>query len=459
MNTTWRGLLAASAVAVSTAGCGDFLSTDKVATDPNNPSAATRGQLFVAVQAAQFAQQEGVLALIACMYTQQCTGTSNFLQALEQYNTTNEDLPSPAFSAMYEGGGLIDLRFIEASALQAGDQQFLGIAKTWEALVVGTLADVWGDVPYREASNASEHPTPVLDPQAQVYDDLQALVTAAIGDLAGAGPGPGPQDLVYGGDVAKWTQAANSLKARLYMHTAELNGAPAYQAAIAAAIGGISTPANDWMAFHGANPQEDNIWFQFQARSGFGGFLVAGRNLADLMVARNDPRLPEYFGLASPGPGYGGQDPQGNRSPSGFSQLTGTRNAPDFRQPILTWAETQLILAEANFATAGAGAAQPYLDAVRASLGLPSVPATLNSIMEEKYVALFQNIEVWNDYKRTCYPAITPYPTTIFSNKVPGRVFYGTTEANANPNIPDEGQQLINGGLGFRNPNDPSPCP
>ena len=41
MNTTWRGLLAASAVAVSTPGCGDFLSTDKVATDPNNPSANT----------------------------------------------------------------------------------------------------------------------------------------------------------------------------------------------------------------------------------------------------------------------------------------------------------------------------------------------------------------------------------------------------------------------------------
>ena len=107
----------------------------------------------------------------------------------------------------------------------------------------------------------------------------------------------------------------------------------------------------------------------------------------------------------------------------------------------------------------GAVAAQPFLDAVRASIGLASVPATLNSIMEEKYVALFQNIEVWNDYKRTCYPPITAFSTVIYSDKIPGRLFYSTVEENANPNVPDESEQLAAGGLGFRNPNDPNPCP
>ena len=65
----------------------------------------------------------------------------------------------------------------------------------------------------------------------------------------------------------------------------------------------------------------------------------------------------------------------------------------------------------------------------------PKAITSVNDVMEEKYIALFQNIEVWNDYKRTYYPAITAVANANFGNKVPGRLFYGTTEANANPNL------------------------
>src|SRR5437867_12862926 len=101
--------LAASVAVIGTSACSDFLSSNKVKRDPNNPSTATADQLFVAVQAGQFAQQEGIVALIGCMWTQQCTGVSNFLQTLEQYDISSEDTPSPAFSAVYEGGGLGDI--------------------------------------------------------------------------------------------------------------------------------------------------------------------------------------------------------------------------------------------------------------------------------------------------------------------------------------------------------------
>jgi hypothetical protein len=106
----------------------------------------------------------------------------------------------------------------------------------------------------------------------------------------------------------------------------------------------------------------------------------------------------------------------------------------------------------------GAGAAQPFVDAVRASLGLPGVPvSSLSTIMEEKYIALFQNIEVFNDYKRTCYPPVTAVPHSIFNGVVPGRIFYAQSETNVNPNAPSVSQQL--GTNGFRNDNDPAPCP
>ncbi len=465
--------LAASVVGLVTLACSDFLSSDNVRLDPNNPSQATADQLFVAVQGGQFAQQEGIIALVGCMWLQQCTGTSNFLSTLEKYNIASEDTPSAAFSAIYEGGGLVDIRQVEAAVGARGDKQYLGIAQIWEVLDMAVAADIYGDVPYREA--VSNVTTPHLDPQAQVYGDLQALLDQAITNLAGAGPGPGTLDLVYQGNTAKWIDVANTLKARLYMHTVETPTGfdnTALNNAITAAQKGIKSPSNDFKAKHTAQPGEDNLWYQFFARSGFGQFVVAGQYLADLMVSRNDTaRLREYFGPANPGPGYGGQGlpPANTTSPAGVSSLTGTRNSPTFAQPIVTWVENALILAEAYYRLGQTANAQAEFDSVRASVpGLaPKTIASLNDIMEEKYIALYQNIEVWNDYKRTCYPAITPYPTTSFGNKVPGRLYYGTTEENVNPNIPNRNVQNQTGGNvvtppppnpGFRNPNDPNSC-
>jgi hypothetical protein len=88
---------------------------------------------------------------------------------------------------------------------------------------------------------------------------------------------------------------------------------------------------------------------------------------------------------------------------------------------------------------------------------LAPVPATLENIMEEKYVTLYLNIESWNDYKRTCLPALASAVaslgnTTPRADPIPGRLPYGITEANANPNTP-----LVS--PTGRNANDPNPCP
>jgi hypothetical protein len=456
---------AALMAALLLSGCTDFLTGDGVSRDPNSPTQATRDQLFVAVQSSQFAQQTGSAAILSCMYMQQCSGVGGrFVETWDNYGTLPQDLNADFISG-YTGGGLIDIRDIRARSVEAGDKQYEGIAKVWEAITVSYLADNWGDIPYRQAVGPDA--VPEFDPQMQVYADLQLLLDEAIADLAGAGPGPGAVDLVYGGNVTKWTQAAYTLKARLHMHTAEVLGNAAYTAAIAAATNGISTPDNDFETFQTTATSERNIWNQFYTTS-FGGDLVAGKRLVDLMVARNDPRLDDYFGL-SPDGGYGGNDVNGATPSSTISRLDGLRNAPNFRQPILTWEENQLILAEARYQVAGGGAAgvlaaQANLDNVRSQYVATVIPATLVNIMTEKYIALFQNIEVWQDYKRTCLPVLTP---AAGESEIPGRVYYGTTEESANPNTPPVSSQLANGGVahdrpgvgGFRNPNDPNPCP
>lgn len=444
--------------------CTDYLTGSKSGGDPNNPAQATIDQLMVGIQAAQFTEQEGFPAFIVCLWMQQCQGVGGrFVQQLSQYAftdaTTNAD-----FAAVYVSGGLIDIRNVERLADARGDEKYKGVAEVWEAFVIGTATDLWGDLPYRDAVGSDV--TPTLDPQLQIYDDLEALLDQAITDLQGAGTGPGAVDLIYGGDISAWLEAAHTLKARYYLHTVEARGTSAYQNAIVAAQQGISSPANDFRTLHTSATFERNIWYQFNVNSGFGEDLVAGATLVNLMNARNDPRRAEYFSPTASGK-YGGVDVNGNVGPNGISLLEGTRNDPTFRQPLITNDENLLILAEANFVLNGAAAAQPFLDQERDNHALSHAPATLQTIMEDKYIALFQNVEVFSDWKRTCIPQLTPFSNATFNGQIPGRFYYGSSERSTNPNIPAVSQQLAHGGdvvsnagiNGFRNPNDPVVCP
>jgi hypothetical protein len=454
MRTAWSSTLGALLV-LGSAGCNDFLSDESVAGNPNLPTAATRDALFVGFQAGQFGLQQFGLAHIACQWTQQCYATQRFSFTRATYDIVDTDYNAD-WAQVYGAGGLKEMREVQASATADNEIVYRGIAKVWEALTIGTAASLWGDIPYSQAG--PDNPTPVFDDQMAVYDALQVLLDGAIADLSSGiiQTGAGANDLVYGGDPALWLEAAHTLKARFYLHTAELRGAPAYQAALAAGALGISSPANNFTTFHSQTNGEQNGWWQFDNLSGFGADIVAGKFLVDLMLARSDPRLPEYFATTSTG-AYVGAAQSDPATPPAISRLQGTRSDPAFRQPLITWEENQLIQAEANFALNGAGAAQPFVDAVRANLGLASVPVTsLATVMEEKYIALFQNIEVFNDYKRTCYPPITPVPHASFT-VVPGRIFYAQSETNVNPNAPSVSAQL--GTNGFRNDNDPAPCP
>ena len=270
----------------SLVGC-NFLDSTGAKADPNLPTAATTDQLFVGAQADIFGQQEGPLAMIVCQWMQQCSGVNGrFVEQQDSYsvNAGTFDIP---FEEVYSAGGLLSLRTVQANAAAAGDKVYQGIAQVLEALLTGTTASIWGDIPYSEA--VGTNPTPKFDDQMEVYAALQTLLDQAITNLQGAGAGPGVIDLFYAGDKAQWIEAAHTLKARFYMHTAEVAGAPAYTAARTAALLGISSPANDLRTLHGTATSERNMWPQFQNTS-FGPDLVAGNRLVELMKAQNDPR-------------------------------------------------------------------------------------------------------------------------------------------------------------------------
>jgi hypothetical protein len=445
-----RTLIAGVALISGLAGCGKFLDASKAIADPNAPTVASINQLFIGIQANIFGQQEGPAAMLICTWVQQCAGTAGrFVEQQGAYILTNDDFDI-TFSSIYTAGGLLSIKDAETRADAVADKKYKGTIEVLEAMTMLFAADNWGAVPYREATTVTE---PSFDPQLQIYDDLLKLLDQAIADINASGSGPGDFDLIYQGNSTKWIQAAHTLKARIYLHLAEARGVSQYASARSEALLGINTPANDFKAAHSAATSERNMWFQFQQTS-FGQDLVAGAKLVTIMQAQNDPRLPEYFGKNSTG-GFGGYDVATKGTVGGDpSPIVGAgRNTATFAQPIITNDENLLIIAETAFRAGDNAAAATALNTVRARYGKAAIAApTLTDIMTEKYIALFQNMESWNDIKRTCIPSLKP---ALGRTVVPGRMPYGTTELQTNTKALTDPPTLITG----RNANDPAACP
>jgi hypothetical protein len=471
-------------LALSGAGCNDFLSGPGLTVNPNNPVEATPQQQLIAVQANISTRLEGQIARNATIYTQQIIGTNNQqLMFATQYGITEGDI-GQNFTGFYTGGGLVAMRTIQAYG--ADNDRFLeGVAKIWEGLAFGTATSVWGDLPYSEANDATVL-TPALDAQQDIYAAVQTRLDEGIAALQAA-PNTGgcePADVIYcsgtplptrAQQITRWIAAARTLKARFHMHLVERNGNAAATLALAQAQQGISeAPANATQAIHGQGPGDfrtfhgstldvdGNIWAEFlTARQ---GDIGAGHVLVQLLKDRNDPRLAAYFTSNNPSGEFWGLDANNQLVGAPAGALASVINIPvrralSFRQPIVTWAENQLIIAEAKVRT-GDATAVGHVNNVRAAVGMAAVvgPVTLTDVMLEKYIAMYQNIEAWNDYKRTCVPTLSRYQT---ATEIPGRLPYASAERTNNPNLPlpTAYPAGTTGASSLRNWNDPAACP
>jgi starch-binding outer membrane protein, SusD/RagB family len=440
------------AVILGLTACDDLLQGPGLTENPNSPTAASAEQLFMGIQARQAIVQQGQLARTSSIWIQQISGVFNQQKEYGSFYNYSENEVNQSYQGIYVGGGLIDQRKVQEMAAMAGNVRLEAMAMIYEALTIGTATALWGDIVYREAVTPGIT-EPKLDPQQQIYEDLQALLDQAITKLQGAPTAAYPQDLIYGGNPERWRRAAYTLKARYWLHVAPRVGQTAYQNALAAANQGINeAPANaqqamhgqapgDWRHWHGTTLDDANVWSQFdEARAD----MVGNARFIDVLKARNDPRLAQYFSLAADDQ-YRGANQFGNPPADGstnWSRMNRTlRLSRPFRQPIITWAENQLIIAEAQFQLGQLGPALTAVNNVRTAVGLAALPGpiTLEQIMIEKWIAQFQNIDAYSDYRRTCFPRIVPGGPNPASpaSSIPFRFPYGASERLQNPaNIP-----------------------
>jgi hypothetical protein len=466
-----RRALTAALLVSSVAAC-DFI--EPTTADPNNVADAQIAQLFTGTQVNLFYLSQSIYARLASMWTQQAAGVTSQFTRLDQYTISEDDFDDE-MASHYIGGGLVDIR--KAIALADADDRrlYAGILKIHEAWYMGTAADVYGAVPYAEAIDPAVT-EPALDAQLDVYAAVQAKLDEAIADVAsGTGAGPGGVDLNFQGSATCWTEVAYSLKARYYMHTAEVDPT-AYGRAATAAANGIDANDCNWRAVHSPAATETNIWHQFMRDRP--DHIVAGFFLMNLLnggtptsTADDDPRVTIYFRPATntsvagqfigsrPGSPTGDIDD----GASALNSATGGIAAPGYDLPVISCWETEFIIAEAEAQEGDAASARAAADRAVAcqenwfGITLPdfftglSGAALRTKILEQKYIAQVLNIDVLADYQRTCYPNFT----TFGGAEIPGRFLYGTTERTTNSNIPSVGDQRQQTP---RNANDPNPC-
>ncbi len=436
------GALLAALLGSGVTGCNEFLTAAKDRHNPNAPSTAGLDQLFTGIQINLAARMEDQLARTVCIWMQQCSGQVQPFISIGEYAVGEDDYYID-WAGFYGSGGLIDLHTLETRALAQGDSIYAGEGAILEVLLMSAAADVWGDIPYSQAGNPMIH-APALDSQRVVYDSMETKLANAVVLLHATGPtnaGAVNSNVIYAGDTVRWSALANTLRARLFMHLAPRLGAPAYDSALAAAANGI-LQGNDYVADNANTAQLANLWNQFT--NIYAGNVAAGAFLINLLfdsTGTSDPRLTVYFDPNGEG-NYLGADP--GVTGGDYSPIAAARTAANFQQPLVTYAENELIQAEAAFQTGNPGLALTFLNNERAAAGAtPLGAATLQTIMTEKYIAEFQTVETWSDWRRTGIPALVPFS----GGTIPRRLVYPLSERNANPSIPGPGPQ--------RNWNDP----
>jgi hypothetical protein len=447
--------------------------------DPNNPADAPANLQLTGAQVASILVYEGELARLSGMWSEQFTGSDRQYITLENYNAVSGDFDSP-WGNIYSNV-IAQTKIIRQKADEANNPWLKGIAQVMEAQMFGTTTSLFGDIPFSQAAQAEMFPTPVYDPQPQVYAGVQALLDSGITNLsAPAGLNPGQNDVFYQGDLTKWISAARTLKARFYLHTEQ------YDLAAGQAQMGImdTTGASNMMAPHGESYAADfNVYYSFlvydrpaymSAEAAYAPQLLNPDTANPLYrgnIKTNETARFNFYYIPGGGIYNNGTELNFQSAADGWvatDSLDGFFGT-DTPFPLVTFEENMLILAESRARLGDLPGALAALNTVRRYLdrgdnispgyykfglnyeeyllldftpgigianpeGLPVEQALLKEILEEKYITLLGRIEVFNDIRRT--DNLIGVPTNREDNQIPQRFLYPQSELNTNPNTP-----------------------
>ncbi len=433
MKTNKIFLVALSTILMVFASCTkDFV--EGFSSDPSETNTAGVNNLLTNAQQLTGWPQGDEIARITEVFVQRALGNARQGLAYQRYNIT-ESNSNTDWRFNWYGGALKDLDVIIKTGEEQGANHYVGAAKVLMAINLGYLTDLFGDIPYTEAFQGQENLNPKYDTQESIYTAIQTLCDEAITSLNStglAGLNFGNFDQIYEGDTGKWVRLAHAVKARHLNHLSKL---PQYDAnAVVTEVGmALSSNADNAYVKYENVGVKGNPWAQFNVDRGDITYIT-GTAFETMLDSNSDPRKAEYAKMDNTTSGFFGNY--------------------DSHLVLYTYHEMKFIEAEARFSIGGGAAAQaPLEEAITANMQMLGVDAsditnyinalptvTLEVIMNEKYRALYTQMESWTDWRRTGFPtlAVNPYSSNLDGiNEIPRRLPYPQSERLYNSNFID----------------------
>jgi hypothetical protein len=347
----------------------------------------------------------------------------------------------------------------------------LNMARIVKVMVMASLTDIYGDVPYSEAGQGylTTNFTPAFDPQSTIYLDMLNELSEAGAALDASAYIPSASDFSYSGDISKWKHLANSLMLRLAMRLTNVDAADAQKYAAQAISGGVFSDNTESYAINyvgGPNNNVNPIAYNLGASDVPKRSVILttynlqwSKTFIDALKTRNDPRLHEistryqpsdYSGTVMPLGDTVGADQIGLPNGLDVVPASGPTDVKEYSVPniltykstspliLVTYAEIEFLKAEAiergwatgdaatEFAKGQEAAIQQMaaydpsfvssptaISTYQANNQYPttSMDAKMNAIFTEVWIltaTTYNGIEGWSDWRRTGFPVLIP---------------------------------------------------
>ena len=455
-------------LALGIQSCDKFFDVNN---NPNQPTDAPYYMVHPRAVLGTAAVTGGTYAIVGCLWSEHFTQnhTASQYRAWVENSITGGSFGS-SFDALYLNA-IKHYELVREKAAEAENWKYYLMATVMEAYTFQVLADLHNDIPFSEAVQGLTgliHPK--YDKCEDVYTGIVSRIDEALGkdfDVSTNNAGEAATyDKIFGGDVNKWKQFANTLKLRIFLRqryvkpevlnkVKELLGKNNFLS-VDAKIGGFTN------ALGKANPLYGQEVASYGSTNGHGNVnLRACNTLLNFLNSNNDSRLPRIYTTVPSQTTYRGLD-YGDRPSTAVVPNNGLSlgqfSASD---PVvfISAAESQFLQAEAKEWAGESGKANydagvlasfekyglngaSYI-AANAAYAYPAAGTTeekLEAIITQKWLdcVITNPLESFLEFNRTHYPKILiPSKTSRTTGLFPKRMPYSETESNRNPNCPD----------------------
>ena len=413
--------------------------------------------LLKGIELANVSVQAGHETRIGGMWCGQTKGLVLLYKSLAEYNISAEET-NGIWQNAYQGVVKQARLMRQQTATSPKAKQYSGITKVLEANTLGTIASLFGDIPFTEIAK-DEIADPKFDSQKFVFAQLQILLDEAIADLNAAPNTAIPEDLMFAGNTVKWIKVARTLKARIYLYTGE------YEKAYQEALVGVLTPLDALVFTPPAigNGSQNLNYKMINQRGGYWGFTGSYLDVL-LGTKRNNSKTQENARLA-----YYRFDGASATNNKGIAAVNTPITLVGYEENTLILAETAVRtsktaigLTQLNnlraylaggkaFIKLNAGDALKYDPYVLADFekngienkeGLVTERALLREIIEERYVSGFTGLLGFDDLRRVGSKekdiAVLPPFNSPTISQYPQRFIVAQSELSANEKAPKD---------------------